>query len=467
VQSAKTDERPAFQEMIAEAGLRDRRFDVILCLDTSRFARNATDAKIYKEHLRGTCGVRVEFVKMPTTDSYIDPLIETLMEGIDQLHSQKSESDGLRGMKQNVLKGFRAGGRAPIGYKLNKIVTGIREGVKVTKSKLVRDPETFTVIKEYLERRASGPSRPDAASLTGLNLSTGTYVGIEDNALVYAGQTVWFRHNEKIKGGYRGGTKVRPREKWVVHTDTHEAMISEAQAETIMAQRALKSRSQQRGRRSPYLLSGLLRCVCGANFVGDAGYYKCHRRKEGCDSRSIRQETIEQAVLGVLFEQYLNVETLAGIREQLVRLESTTGARHKRDIEGLGTELKDITRQIETLVALLTEVEQRRPLLTKIDELELRRVALATKLQATVPSGANDLKRWDDDSLRSFVARYRSEIEFGDPESKKSIVRTLVASASLDGDDLTLVPNYPGITGVKWRPHGDSNPGRIRERDVS
>ncbi len=189
--------------------------------------------------------------------------------------------------------------------------------------------------------------------------------------------------------------------------------------------------------------------MCGANFDGDAGYYKCHRRKEGSDSRSIRQETIEQAVLGVLFEQYLNVETLAGIREQLVRLESTTGARHKRDIEGLGTELKDITRQIETLVALLTEVEQRRPLLTKIEELEVKRVALATKLQATVPSGANDLKRWDDDSLRSFVARYRSEMEFGDPESKKSIVRTLVASASLDGDDLTLVPNYPGITGVK------------------
>jgi len=139
---------------------------VILCLDTSRFARNATDAKIYKEHLRGRCGVRVEFVKMPTTDSYIDPLIETLMEGIDQLHSQKSKSDALRGMRENILKGFRAGGIAPIGYKLDKIVTGIREGVEVTKSKLIRDPETFTVIQAYLERRASGHSRPDAASLT-------------------------------------------------------------------------------------------------------------------------------------------------------------------------------------------------------------------------------------------------------------------------------------------------------------
>ncbi len=449
VQSAKTDDRPAFQEMIAEAGRPDRRFDVILCLDTSRFARNATDAKIYKDYLRLKRGVRVEFVKLPTTDSYMDPLLETLMEGIDQLHSQKSKSDGLRGMRENVLKGFRAGGSAPIGYKLDKIVTGTREGVPVTKSKLIRDPETFTVIQAYLERRASGHSRPDSASLTGLDISTGTFVGIEDNALVYAGHTVWNRHKEKIKGGYRGGIKVRPRAEWEIHLNTHEAMISDIQAEQILAQRALKSASQRRGRRSPYLLAGLLRCTCGANFDGDAGYYKCHRRKDGCGSRSIRQETIEQAVLGVLFEQYLTVEMLAGIRDQLVKLESTTGARHKRDIEGLRAQLKDITRQLDTLIGLLTEVEHRRPLLTKIDELETQRIALAHRLQATVPSGANDLKRWDDASLRSFVERYRSEMEFGDSESKKSIVRTLVASASLDGDDLTLVPNYPGITGVK------------------
>jgi site-specific DNA recombinase len=266
VQSAKTDDRPAFQEMIAEAGRPDRRFDVILCLDTSRFARNATDAKIYKDYLRLKRGVRVEFVKLPTTDSYMDPLLETLMEGIDQLHSQKSKSDGLRGMRENVLKGFRAGGSAPIGYKLDKIVTGTREGVPVTKSKLIRDPETFTVIQAYLERRASGHSRPDSASLTGLDISTGTFVGIEDNALVYAGHTVWNRHNEKIKGGYRGGIKVRPRAEWEIHLNTHEAMISDIQAEQILAQRALKSASQRRGRRSPYLLAGLLRCTCGANF---------------------------------------------------------------------------------------------------------------------------------------------------------------------------------------------------------
>jgi hypothetical protein len=239
--------------------------------------------------------------------------------------------------------------------------------------------------RQAFQEMIAEAGRADRRFDAGLDLSPGTFVGIEDNALVYAGHTVWNRHNEKLKGSYRGGIKVRPRDQWVVHQNTHEAMISDVQAEMILAQRSLKSASQRRGRQSPYLLAGLLRCAYGANYDGDAGYYKCHRRKDGCDSRSIKQGTIEQAVLGVLFEQYLTVETLASIREQLVKLEATTGARHKRDIEGLRAQLKDITRQTDTLIALLTEIEHRRPLLTKIDELEAQRVVLAARLQVTAP----------------------------------------------------------------------------------
>jgi hypothetical protein len=75
--------------------------------------------------------------------------------------------------------------------------------------------------------------------------------------------------------------------------------------------------------------------VCGANFDGDAGYYKCHGRKDGYTIvEASDRKPGENTVLGVLFEKYLTVETLASIPEHLVRLESTTGARHKRDIEG-------------------------------------------------------------------------------------------------------------------------------------
>jgi len=41
-------------------------------------------------------------------------------------------------MAENVRQGFRAGGRAPFGYKLDHIKTGaIRDGKAITKSKLI------------------------------------------------------------------------------------------------------------------------------------------------------------------------------------------------------------------------------------------------------------------------------------------------------------------------------------------
>jgi hypothetical protein len=55
-------------------------------------------------------------------------------------------------------------------------------------------------------------------------------------------------------------------------------------------------------------------------------------------------------------------------------------------------------------------------------------------------------------SLRSFVESYQSEISFGDPESKKAVMTTLIASDLPEGDNLSLTPNYPGFTGLKWRP---------------
>ena len=448
IESAKSDDRPAFQEMVAEASRpNDRRFDIILCLDTSRFARNAFDAQYYKRLLRKQQGVRVEFAKLATSDSCQDIMVEGMMESIDQFHSDKSRADGLRGMQQNIISGFRAGGRAPIGYKLDTVILGTREGMPITKSKLTRDPEKFGMVQKYLERRASGINRRAAAASTGLKLSSSTLIGIEDNALQYAGHTVWNRHNERIKGGYLAGRRLRPKEDWKILRDTHEPMISDEQAKSIALQRVENGRKQHRGRSSPYLLAGLLKCPCGANFNGDGGYYRCHRSDQ-CGSRSIKKETVEQAVLGVLFTQYLTKDSLDSIREELVKLESRKGARKQSDREGLNSRLKDITRDTDKLVGLLTEMSHTQPLLKKIEELEVARIAILAKLEVTPPD-ARELKRWDEPSLRSFVESYQNQISFGDPESKKAVMNTLIASALLDGDNLSLTPNYPGFTGVK------------------
>ena len=133
VESAKTDERPAFQAMISEAKSKSCRFQVLCCYDTSRFSRRQYHAQIYK-HLLKSHGIELVFLKLPKTESILDPIIESLMEAFDEFHSHKSKMDGLRGM---------------------------REGQPLTKSKLVRDPRTFQDIQKYLKGRARGESRRD------------------------------------------------------------------------------------------------------------------------------------------------------------------------------------------------------------------------------------------------------------------------------------------------------------------
>ena len=58
---------------------------------------------------------------------------------------------------------------------------------------------------------------------------------MEWNALTYAGQTAWNVRNEKSPdGGYIGGMKRKPRSEWLIQKNTHEAIITDDEAEAIL-----------------------------------------------------------------------------------------------------------------------------------------------------------------------------------------------------------------------------------------
>ena len=68
--------------------------------------------------------------------------------GFDQLHSQQSKVKGVASMKQNVLNGYRAGGRPPHGYRLKEFELGKhRHGNRLVKTKLEPDRETAPIVK--------------------------------------------------------------------------------------------------------------------------------------------------------------------------------------------------------------------------------------------------------------------------------------------------------------------------------
>src|SRR5690349_323614 len=104
-------------------------------------------------------GVRVVYKSIPDDDPIASTLLKKLMRGIDQWHSLTSKTKGLAGMAENVRQGWRAGGRAPRGYKLVSVGTGaIREGAEVEKTKLEPN-EDAAVVGEYLRLRAEGVGR--------------------------------------------------------------------------------------------------------------------------------------------------------------------------------------------------------------------------------------------------------------------------------------------------------------------
>ena len=154
VLSGTEENRPGLQRMIAELSSRGRPWDVVLILDTSRLQRNRDDISAYFELDAEKRGVAVIYKSLPQGNEAMKVLIKHVYHGMDAWHSIISREKGLAGMAENVHKGFRAGGRAPRGYRLVKIQTGaVREGEPVTKSKLELDAHA-ELVATYLKQRA-------------------------------------------------------------------------------------------------------------------------------------------------------------------------------------------------------------------------------------------------------------------------------------------------------------------------
>ena len=136
VESGSDEHRPGLRCMVEEMRRRPRNWDTILLLDTSRLSRQPIISVLFERDAE-RAGVQVVYKSIPDDDPITGMLLKNIMRGIDQWHSLTSKRKGLAGMAENVRQGWRAGGKAPRGYRLVSISTGaVREGAEVTKTKL-------------------------------------------------------------------------------------------------------------------------------------------------------------------------------------------------------------------------------------------------------------------------------------------------------------------------------------------
>ena len=115
--SAKTDNRPDFQQMIRDSN--KKLFEIVLVWKFDRFARNRFDSANYKMILKKN-NVHLISVMEPIAEGSQGILVETLLEGMAEYYSAELSEKVIRGQTENALKGKCTGGTGTIGYKIDE-----------------------------------------------------------------------------------------------------------------------------------------------------------------------------------------------------------------------------------------------------------------------------------------------------------------------------------------------------------
>jgi site-specific DNA recombinase len=396
-------------------------------------------AKSLLYELRRKHGIEVIFANMPNTGTYLDPAFEAIFQAFDYIHSQQSKVKGLASMKQNVKNGYRAGGKAPYGYALEQIELGKNlNGEPIVKTRLVPNPTTSVIAREYFERRVELESRKsilDDFYRRGIPSPTGkkswpvaTAKSMEENIEVYLGHTVFCRHNERVKNrgrcdGYLGGVKWRPRNEWVVCEHTHTPLISEETANRIKKLKENGLRDAPYNKKH-YALSGIIKCgLCGINYTGDNGIYRCNSKTKpgfACPNNGISQDQLEQAVFLLIDRKVLNFND---VQAAITRIRKGIN-KGKPSLEPIEKHFKQIKKERQRLIDLFRsglierdEVERELTILN-----EQKRAVIANMVAAKSSSGLVDIS---DDEIKRIIENLAEEIRKADSKRKKRIVQTL------------------------------------------
>lgn len=415
VESGKDEDRPGFQALLEEIRRKDRGWDTILVLDTSRLARRLAAAVKFEEDVCKPAGVHVVYKSLPDSEEAERALIKAVFHGVDEWHSLVSKRKGLAGMRENVRAGYRAGGRAPYGYKLDYIDTGkAREGRPILKSRLAAGPDALK-IQRYLKARAEGAARGPLVKRLELEISESSLIGIEWNSLTYAGHTVWNVHNERSQGRYVVGEKRRPRAEWELKRDTHEALITTEDAEAIL--RRLEEASAARPRRTPsdYLFTGLLKTSDGVPWYGEK--YRYYRT--GNSYAQVRD--VDTTLLGKIAADLRSSHFSAAL---VKRTRTSYGRQFDQELERLREAEAGLVARISRFMDIAEKNEFATPALAKVAELERERKRVAKEMDqarrdaATAAAAravredqvermldamASDMQRLDRDRLKDFL----------------------------------------------------------------
>ena len=417
--SAKTDNRPEFQNMIKDSG--KKLFDMVIVWKLDRFARNRYDSARYKATLKKN-GVKVVSATEVISEGAEGIILESVLEGYAEYYSADLSEKVIRGMTDNALKCKFNGGTLPIGYLID------------SDQHFQIDPLTAPFILEAFKRYDAGSTMTQIRDWMN-----------EQGVRNTRGQEMTYNSIQHMLNNrrYIGEFKYRD----VIVPDGIPAIVPQDLLDRVQEKLAKNKKAPARHKaEDDYLLTTKLFCgYCGAYMCGESGtshtgyvhhYYKCStvKKKRGtCKKKPIKKQYIEDLVVNEAMKTIQDdtvIEALVSMVMDLQDRENTNLPLYEQQLQEANTGINNLLNAIQQ--GILTQSTK-----SRLEELEARKedleIKIANEKLAKPKVNAEFVTFW--------LQRFR-KLDMTRKGHRQVLIDTFVNAVFLYDDKLVLTTNY-------------------------
>ena len=416
--SAKTDNRPEFQQMIKDS--EKRLFDIVLVWKLDRFARNRYDSARYKTQLKKNS------VKLMSATEIISEgpegiILESVLEGYAEYYSADLAEKVVRGQTENILKGRCNGGRGTFGYTLD------------SERKFHIDPLTSPFVLESFKKYNEGSTMKEIRDWLNEN-------GIKNpvgGAFTYNSVEHMLKNRR-----YIGELKFRD----VVVPDAIPPIIPLELFEDVQEKIAKNKKAPARRKaEDDYLLTTKLFCgYCGALMFGESGtsrtgevhrYYKCATAKKhkGCKKKTVRKQWLEDLVVNQTMQLVKDDAAMESIIAKVMELqnkENTNIPLYEKQLRDAESGIQNMLNAIQA--GILTSSTKER-----LEQLEETK----RELEARIAEEKLAKPKVTEEFIRFWLLRFR-KLDMSLKDQRQALVDTFINAIYLYDDKVLITFNY-------------------------
>lgn len=471
---ANTD-RPGYKKLMED--VKNKKIDILICYKIDRISRNVSDFSstfnILQKH-------NIQFVSVKEQIDTSTPLGRAMMY-ICSVFAQMERETIAERVKDNLIElaksGKWPGGKAPIGYKREKVLINGKYHTVLVKN----EPELNylnMIYNKFLQGNSLGKMETYFRK-NGIKTITGNYLHtaqihqiLKNPQYVAATKEIYDYFSNKgcimacdrdkftgengllVYGRTTGGKKKlhtnNPPENWIVTVGLHKPLIA-AEKWLEVQNKFSKNKIDKTRKHEIGLLKGILKCKCGylmrvhhkvdKQYNQIYNYYFCQKRNrkgaEYCDLKMIDVDLLDNKFINILVKLSTDKQLLMDYVNKLPETDILN-----RDIEMVKKDILSVNRKIQNLTAALQENSESvasKYIISEIEKLDTRLIELNYELREI---GFQESSRKTYESnveiVHSKIVYYLKNFDSFSYNEKTEYLHEFIKECFWDGKKLTI-----------------------------